>query len=133
MKEVALLLLLGWSAADAAAASEVDADHATPTASTEKAAATAAPKLDVKKHTILFFTASRCPSCVRMKTQTLPRVDLPGHDLQMVDVDANPGLAQSYGVQSLPTYVVLDGLGRAYRQGVGFRDVVQFIDFLNSR
>jgi thioredoxin-like negative regulator of GroEL len=87
----------------------------------------------VKKHSILFFTASWCPACVQMKSRTLRHVSLPGHDLQVIDVDANPGLSQAYGVQSLPAYIVLDGMGRAYRHGVGYRDVRQFIDFLNTR
>jgi thioredoxin-like negative regulator of GroEL len=68
-----------------------------------------------------------------MKSQTLPYVSLPGHELRIVDVDAEPQLGQSYGVQSLPAYVVLDGVGRAYRHGVGFRDVAQFVDFLNAK
>ncbi len=88
---------------------------------------------DAKKHTILFFTARWCPSCVRMKSETLPNVRTPGHDLQIIDVDQNAQLMQSYGVQSIPTYIVLDGSGKAYRQGVGYRDVAQFVAFLNAR
>jgi thiol-disulfide isomerase/thioredoxin len=93
----------------------------------------ATPAVDAKRHSILFFTASWCPACLQMKSQTLPYVSLPGHDLKVIDVDQNPQLGQSYGVQSLPAYVVLDGLGRAYKHGVGFRDVRQFVDFLNGR
>lgn len=86
-----------------------------------------------RRHAILFFTASWCPACVRMKSQTLPFVSLPGHNLQVIDVDQNPQLGQSYGVSSLPAYVVIDSVGRAYKHGVGFRDVRQFVDFLNGR
>lgn len=93
----------------------------------------AAVKPLAKKHAILFFTASWCPSCVQMKSQTLPYVSLPGHDLRVIDADANPQLMQSYGVQSLPSYIVLDGTGRPYKHGVGFRDVRQFVDFLNPK
>ena len=93
----------------------------------------AVPKPVVKKHSILFFTAAWCPACIQMKSQTLPYVSLPGHDLRVIDADANPQLLQAYGIQSLPSYVVLDGTGRAYKQGVGYRDVRQFIDFLNPR
>ncbi|WP_406693840.1 thioredoxin family protein [Singulisphaera sp. Ch08] len=91
------------------------------------------PKPVAKKHSILFFTASWCPACIQMKSQTLPYVSLPGHDLRVIDADANPQLLQAYGVQSLPSYVVLDGMGRAYKHGVGFRDVRQFVDFLNPK
>lgn len=93
----------------------------------------AVPKPVIKKHSILFFTASWCPACIQMKAQTLPYVSLPGHDLRVIDADSNPQLLQAYGIQSLPSYVVLDAKGRAYKQGVGYRDVRQFIDFLNPR
>ena len=131
MNELVLVLMFGWSTLDAFQSGEFRADRPAPALSPAPAAETAVPAH--AKHTILFFTADRCPNCVRMKTQTLPNVLLPGHELRFVDVDTNPGLAQSYGIQNIPAYVVLDSLGRAYRQGVGFRDVVQFIDFLNGR
>jgi len=134
MNELVFILMFGWSAVDAFQSAEFRADQ--PQQPSAPAVAVAQPgnrQAEAKKHIILFFTANWCPSCVRMKSQTLPNVSLPGHDLRVVDVDANPGLVQSYGVQSIPAYVVLDGLGRAYRQGVGFRDVAQFIDFLNGR
>jgi len=90
-------------------------------------------KSNSAKHAILFFTASWCPSCVKMKSQTLPKVLLPGHELKIIDVDANPQLSDSYQIHTLPAYVVLDSAGRAYRHGVGFRNVRQFIDFLNVK
>jgi thiol-disulfide isomerase/thioredoxin len=90
----------------------------------------AAPK--AKRHTILFFTASWCPACLKMKSLTLPKVALPGHVLQIIDVDANPRLSDQYGVNGLPAYIILDGVGRAYKHGVGFRDVQQFVTFLNG-
>ncbi|SIN72054.1 Thioredoxin-like domain-containing protein [Singulisphaera sp. GP187] len=93
----------------------------------------AVPKPVAKKHSILFFTASWCPACIQMKSQTLPYISFPGHELRIIDADANPQLLQAYGVQSLPSYVVLDGTGRAYKQGVGYRDVHQFVDFLKTR
>lgn len=138
MNELVFILMFGWSAVDAFQSSEFRADQPQqPLASTAVADGTTTQansrEAEAKKHIIVFFTANWCPSCVRMKSQTLPNVSLPGHDLRVVDVDANPGLVQSYGVQSIPAYFVLDGLGRAYRQGVGFRDVAQFIDFLNGR
>lgn len=127
---------MGWTATDAFQPAEFRADRPSqpaPAAVAETAEPPEARQAEVKKHTILFFTAQRCPSCVRMKSQTLPNIAFPGHDLRVIDVDANPGLVQAYGVRSIPAYFVLDGLGRAYRQGVGFRDVTQFIDFLNGR
>lgn len=93
----------------------------------------AAPRPAVRRHAILFFTASWCPACLRMKSETLPYISLPGHELRVIDFDQNAGLGRSYGIASLPAYVVLDGMGRAYKQGVGFRDVQQFVNFLNGR
>ena len=138
MNELVFVLLVGWSVADAFQYPEFRADRPAPSLTTTAVMAEPATRPDAsvaeaKKHTIVFFTANWCPSCVRMKVETLPNVDLPGHDLRVVDVDANPGLVESYGVQSIPAYFVLDGFGRVYRQGVGFRDVMQFVNFLNGR
>lgn len=124
MNELLLMYSLLWSTTSVAETARSLAEAPRPaTVATSPA----------KKHTILFFTASWCPACLRMKAETLPGVLLPGHDLQLIDTDANPQLAAAYGVQSLPAYVVLDSVGRAYRHGVGFRDVQQFVSFLNGR
>jgi len=91
-----------------------------------------APAPAAKKHQILFFSASWCGPCYRMKTETIPRVAIPGHTLKYIDTDADPYTANSYGVTELPTYVVLDGDGKPYRRGSGFRGVDQWIRFLNK-
>jgi thiol:disulfide interchange protein len=139
MTELLLIVLLGGSTAAGPQRSDAPAQPPARTAPTQTAATAApAPKptplvVDARKHTILFFTAAWCPACLRMKAQTLPNVLLPGHDLRIIDFDQYPQLTKSYGVEGLPAYIVLDGLGRAYRTGVGFRDVRQFVDFLNAR
>lgn len=138
MSKLLFALMLGCSTAGVIQAAESTADPSQQKAASSAAPADTAkkadtPKAEAAKHVILFFTANRCPSCVRMKSETLPNVALPGHDLRMIDVDVNAAYAQAFGIQSIPAYVVLDGAGRAYRHGVGFRDVAQFIAFLNGQ
>jgi thiol-disulfide isomerase/thioredoxin len=128
MNELLLMYSLLWSTTSVAETARSLASAPRPVTATAAAAV-----MPAKKHTILFFTASWCPACLRMKVETLPGVLLPGHDLRLIDTDTNPQLAAAYGVQSLPAYVVLDSLGRAYRHGVGFRDVQEFVSFLNGR
>jgi thiol-disulfide isomerase/thioredoxin len=139
MHDFILVLSLVWSSPLSPVALEAQPVRSALSLSSRVAPpATAALKAGItkpvaRKHSILFFTASWCPACVQMKSKTLPFVSLPGHNLQIIDVDANPQLSDAYGVQSLPAYIVLDATGRAYRHGVGYRDVRQFVDFLNPR
>lgn len=93
---------------------------------------TGAPAPAPKKHTILYFGATWCAPCRRMKAETLPNVSLPGHVLKVFDIDADPFTADSYGIDEIPAYVVLDGEGRPYRKGSGYRNVAQFVRFLNE-
>ena len=90
------------------------------------------PAATPPKHTILFFTATWCPPCHQMKAETLSNVSLPGHELRIIDVDRDSRLGASYGISSIPAYVVLNGKGQVYRRGEGFRDVPQFVRFLNE-
>lgn len=139
MHDLILVLSLMWSSPLGSGVLEAQPVRSALSLSARVVPATAAalkvsvPKPVAKKHSILFFTASWCPACIQMKSQTLPNVSLPGHDLRVIDADANPQLMQAYGVQSLPSYVVLDGMGRAYKHGVGYRNVRQFVDFLNPK
>ena len=139
MHELVLVLSLVWSSPVGPGALEVQPVRSALSLSSRivppatAALKTGITKPAVKKHSILFFTASWCPACIQMKSKTLPKVLLPGHNLQIIDVDANPQLSDAYGIKTLPAYVVLDGKGRAYKHGVGFRDVHQFIDFLSPK
>jgi thioredoxin-related protein len=77
---------------------------------------------------ILFFESGQCRWCAAMKANTLPQVELPGHDFRVVSLDGgrNAELSARYGITGLPAYVLLDGRGRLVRQGVGYLDAEAF-------
>jgi len=57
---------------------------------------------------LLDFYAEWCPPCKIMD----PRIEeliADGAPVEKIDIDQNMDLAQSYGVMSIPTYVVMDG------------------------
>lgn len=73
---------------------------------------------DVSNHQILLFTASWCPACVQMKTNEFPALKEKNWDIgsdksnhiRVIDVDQHQDLSDKYGVQSLPTLIlVIDG------------------------
>jgi len=78
------------------------------------------------------FWAAWCPPCRRLA----PTLDALAADYQgrvsvtKVDVDANPELAQRYGVQSIPTLILFRG-GRAVDKRLGAlpsNDLREFVD-----
>jgi thiol-disulfide isomerase/thioredoxin len=54
---------------------------------------------------VLVFTASWCGSCQRDKV-VLAQIKAMGAEVQVIDIDAHPDLAQKYSVTSVPTYFV---------------------------
>jgi len=73
---------------------------------------------DAPKHQILLFTASWCPACVQMKSDEFPALKQQNwkigsgesSHIRLIDVDQNQALSDKYGIESLPTLVlVIDG------------------------
>ncbi|MEN6367708.1 MAG: thioredoxin family protein [Thermoguttaceae bacterium] len=65
-----------------------------------------APKPEpTPKAKVLAFTASWCGPCQRSKP-FLAEIKASGVDVQIVDIDEQPDLAQQYGVTSVPTFFV---------------------------
>jgi thiol-disulfide isomerase/thioredoxin len=54
---------------------------------------------------VVAFTASRCNPC-NVAKPILVQIEAAGVEVQVVDIEANPGLAGKYGVTSVPTYFV---------------------------
>lgn len=55
----------------------------------------------------LLFTTSSCPKCPAMK-ESVGKLPSPG---EIIELDANPELADKYGVMAVPTLVYFDDMG----------------------
>ena len=67
------------------------------------------------------FSASWCPPCIAMKHDVWPdpaieRAVTDAYVPLFVDVDRNAALSERYGVESIPTILVLDGQGQIVRR-----------------
>jgi protein disulfide-isomerase len=88
------------------------------------------------KPVLIDFTASWCPPCQVMKREVWPDAEvgqLAGDRFVpvLIDVDQERGLAQRYGISTIPTVVVTDGTGRELRRA-GFLSRDQMIRFLRE-
>lgn len=67
------------------------------------------------------FSASWCPPCIAMKHDTwtdpeVVRAVTASFVPLMVDIDRDPATAEHYGVESIPTIMLVDGSGAVVRQ-----------------
>ena len=60
---------------------------------------------------LLDFHADWCGPC-RQMAPAVDQLSRKGYPVQKVDIDHSPGLANRYGVQAVPTFVVVDRSGR---------------------
>lgn len=82
------------------------------------------------------FSAEWCPDCQVMKHDVWTDVQV-GRDVERlfvplaVDVDQNRGVAEQYGISSIPTILILDATGKVRHQA-GFMSRQELIDFLSK-
>jgi thioredoxin 1 len=58
---------------------------------------------------VLYISANWCAPCKAFKpivTEVTQEVGIP---VEYIDIDANPGVAEKYGVRSIPTTILLNG------------------------
>ncbi|NMD37310.1 MAG: thioredoxin [Christensenellaceae bacterium] len=85
------------------------------------------------KPVLVDFTATWCGPC-RMLAPTIDKLaeEMSGKaDVYKVDVDANPGLAQRYGVMSIPTIIVFKN-GEAKEKAIGLTQKANLENMLNK-
>lgn len=85
--------------------------------------------------TVIDFSAQWCAPCRALTPQFERAAALrPNHTFAKVDVDAEPGLAERFGIRSIPTLVVLrDGEPVAAQAGViGTDELVTALDRLGA-
>jgi thiol-disulfide isomerase/thioredoxin len=56
---------------------------------------------------VVQFTASWCPHCQKI-APAFAKLQSEGFDVIQLDVDKNPGKAQSYGVSTIPAVLVIE-------------------------
>ena len=83
------------------------------------------------KRELLFFHASWCAPCKKMKPIVQELADEGTMDINFIDVDQEAMKAEDYSIESIPTLVLMSNQGEEKR-GEGFKTKQEIIDFYNS-
>ena len=83
------------------------------------------------KRELLFFHASWCAPCKKMKPIVQELADEGTMDINFIDVDQEAMKAEDYSIKSIPTLVLMSNQGEEKR-GTGFKTRQEIINFYNS-
>jgi thiol:disulfide interchange protein len=88
------------------------------------------------KRTFVYFTAGWCVPCQKMKYTTWADKDVDAALRQFVpvkvDIDEHPELARQFGLDGVPTLIVLDGAGNPAKRVTGALPPPEFVEWLKS-
>ena len=80
---------------------------------------------------IFYFTASWCLPCRSFRPVLNEAISQTGANIQIIDVDQQPEVAQKFGVTSVPTLIVTDPSGNPIKRNSGTMSKPQLLNFLN--
>lgn len=90
----------------------------------------------IHKPALLYFTATWCEPCQRMRGATWSDSDvaskLDAYVPVKIDIDRDPAIAMRYGVDPIPAFFVLDNDGKPIKYGDGFMDAATFSNWLSA-
>jgi thiol:disulfide interchange protein len=81
------------------------------------------------------FSASWCPACQQLESETLtdPRVQqkiAQKYIAVKIDTDSNPDLSSTYGIRGIPAIIILDSNGAPVQNFVGYQSPDELLSIL---
>jgi len=91
-----------------------------------------APPSDATAEPVLFdFHAEWCGPCQKMR-RAVEQLSRQGYPVKSIDIDQSPELAKRYRVQSVPTFIVVDGSGRVLDRTSGLQPAADLARFYRA-
>ncbi len=91
-----------------------------------------APPSDANAEPVLLdFHAEWCGPCQKMR-RAVDQLSRQGYPIKSIDIDQSPELATRYRVQSVPTFIVVDGSGRVLDRTAGLQPAADLARFYRA-
>jgi thiol-disulfide isomerase/thioredoxin len=91
-----------------------------------------APSNDTSAEPVLLdFHAEWCSPCQKMR-RAVEQLSRQGVPIKSIDIDQSPELAARYRVQSVPTFIVVDGSGRVLDRTLGLQSAANLTRFYRA-